>query len=385
MALKTIPITLTTGAIIEAKLSVPPALPRALAVFAHCLPPENSAADTIAMRLTDQGLAVLAFDCLNGTSRDLHRGLAIEDFLEVVRTVRLQHPLPPLLLGHSFAAALALACAAEIPDTLGLVTINAPAGSGGFTQRSMLAQDTVSIAGRSVLLPEALALGWEELQGRVEYLGKPLLVMHAPLDNTVDISNAARIFTAAKHPKSFFSLDHADHALSRAPEALHAAEVICGWASRYLRRQEQDAVEHTDVIVAETGSGMFRQHVVAGRHRGLADEPVSVGGDDAGPSPYELLLAALGACTAMTLRMYAKAKQLPLRHVSVALHHEKIHATACEECETREGKIDKIERIITLDGDFDESQRQRLLEIANKCPVHRTLHSEVWVPTRLSD
>jgi putative redox protein len=139
------------------------------------------------------------------------------------------------------------------------------------------------------------------------------------------------------------------------------------------------------VVVAESGGGKYRQHVLAGRHRGLADEPVSAGGDDAGPSPYEMLLSALGACTSMTLRMYAEMKKLPLRHVSVELRHEKIHAAACQECDTKEGKIDRIERIVTLEGDLTQEQRQRMLEIANKCPVHRTLHSEVWVPTRLAD
>lgn len=385
MALQTIAMTLDSKAAIEARLWLPPGNPCALVVFTHCLPPDSPASATIATKLADQGSAVLVFDCAVGSPGETQRGLSTDEFLQVVRQTHLSHPWPILLIGHGHGGVLSLACAAAIPDMLALVTINTPAGSGGFSQRSRLTPDTISVAGRSVLIPAAPALDWEELQAHVEYLRKPLLVMHAPLDHTADIANAARIFTAAKHPKSFVSLDHADHVLSRAPEAQHAAEVIAGWATRYLRTQESSAGEHTDVIVAEAGSGRFRQRVVSGRHRGLADEPISVGGDDAGPSPYELLLAALGACTAMTLRMYADAKQLPLKHVSVALHHEKIHAAACKECETREGRIDKIERTISIEGEFDDSQRQRLLEIANKCPVHRTLHSEVWVPTRLAD
>ncbi|MCI3953396.1 MAG: OsmC-like protein, partial [Burkholderiales bacterium] len=178
------------------------------------------------------------------------------------------------------------------------------------------------------------------------------------------------------------SLDDADHLLSRAEDAAYAAEVLAAWASRYL---EQGTEHVPGVRVMEAGHGKFAQDILAGRHRLRADEPESAGGMDSGPSPYELLGAALGACTAMTIRMYAEHKKLPLERVTVDLAHEKIHAADCAECETREGRIDRIERVITLEGDLDEGQRAKLLEIANKCPVHRTLHSEVFIPTRLAD
>ena len=227
-------------------------------------------------------------------------------------------------------------------------------------------------------------LGRHDSAQTIGALRKALMVMHSPQDNYVDIGNAARIFVAAKHPKSFVSLDSADHLLTRQADAAYAAGVLAAWVSRYLDPLPAPVQPVQGVRVVETGEGRFSQHVHAGRHRLLADEPVAIGGDDSGPGPYELLLAGLGACTAMTVRMYAAQKQWPLERVSVDLRHDKVHATDCADCETREGRIDKIERDITLEGPLDDTQRQKLLEIANKCPVHRTLHSEVWIPTRLA-
>jgi putative redox protein len=229
-------------------------------------------------------------------------------------------------------------------------------------------------------------LGRQNPAETIGALRKPLLVFHSPRDTIVEIENASKIFLAAKHPKSFVSLDRADHLLTQKADAQYAATVLAAWASRYLDApKEAEAAETVPgVRVAEAGEGRFAQLVQAGRHRLRADEPVAVGGDDSGFGPYDLLLAALGACTSMTVRMYAEQKRWPLRRVSVELEHDKVHAADCAECETREGRIDRIERVLTLEGDLDDSQRQRLLEIANKCPVHRTLHGEVWVPTRLS-
>jgi putative redox protein len=167
-------------------------------------------------------------------------------------------------------------------------------------------------------------------------------------------------------------------------EPLLVKNVLAAWASRYLEPEPEVQVAVPGVRVAEAGEGRFVQLVTAGKHRMRADEPASVGGDDSGPGPYDLLLAGLGACTSMTVRMYAEQKKWPLERVSVSLKHDKVHATDCAECETREGKIDRIERVLTLEGNLDEAQRARLLEIANKCPVHRTLHAEVWIPTSLS-
>jgi len=209
------------------------------------------------------------------------------------------------------------------------------------------------------------------------------VVLHSPTDDLVGIENASAIFTAAKHPKSFISLSGADHLLSKRADAVYVAEVIAAWSERYLDMVPEPDVEPIEgVLVAETGNGKFEQSIVAGPHRYLADELVSVGGNGSGPSPYEYLLAALGACTSMTIRLYADLKKLPLQRVSVRLKHDKIHAVDCENCETKEGKIDRIDRVVALEGDLTLEQRAKLMEIADKCPVHRTLHSEVDVRTR---
>jgi putative redox protein len=216
------------------------------------------------------------------------------------------------------------------------------------------------------------------------------MVFHAPRDDTVGIDNAAEIFQAALHPKSFVSLDDADHLLSRKEDAAYVAEVLAAWASRYIGAPAEPArpdvrAGEGEVVVAEAGEGRFAQVIAAGPHYLRADEPRSFGGTDSGPTPYGLLSAALGACTAMTIRMYAERKRLPLDRVIVRLKHDKIHASDCAECETKEGRIDRIERDITVEGGLDAAQRQRLLEIADKCPVHRTLHSEVSIVSRLAD
>jgi putative redox protein len=243
----------------------------------------------------------------------------------------------------------------------------------------------VALAGRPFRIRKEFLddVAEQKLHQCLANLRKALLVMHSPTDDLVGIENASAIFTAAKHPKSFISLSAADHLLSKRADAVYVGEVIAAWSERYLDMVPQPDMEPIKgVLVAETGNGKFEQSVVAGQHRYLADEPMSVGGNGSGPSPYEYLLAALGACTSMTIRLYAELKKIPLRRVSVHLTHDKIHAVDCENCETKEGKIDRIEREITLEGDLSAEQRARLMEIADKCPVHRTLHSEIDVRTR---
>jgi len=250
----------------------------------------------------------------------------------------------------------------------------------------------VTLAGRSFTIKKQFLedIAGQALEDKIGTMKKALLIFHGPLDQTVGIDNAGRIFQAAKHPKSFVSLDQADHLLSRPDDAAYVADVIGAWARRFIG--EGALAEHRaraaegEVAVAENGEGKFAQVVsVGGRHVLRADEPLSYGGDDTGPGPYDYLLAGLGACTTMTVRMYANRKGWPLENVSVKLKHDKIHAADCEDCETRDGKLDRIERELTISGALDDEQRQRLLEIADKCPVHRTLHSEVKVATVLTD
>jgi putative redox protein len=244
----------------------------------------------------------------------------------------------------------------------------------------------VALAGRPFRIRREFLddIAEQRLTDHVANLRKALLVFHSPTDDLVGISNASHIFLAAKHPKSFVSLAGADHLLSRKSDAIYVANVINAWAERYLDvgldvATMPDVENH--VVVTETREGKFQQTITMGKHRLTADEPVSVGGLDSGPSPYDLVLAGLGACTSMTMRLYAERKALPLDRISVTLNHQKIHAADCETCETKEGMIDRIDRVIRLDGALDAEQRAKLLEIADKCPVHRTLESEIEVRT----
>ena len=225
---------------------------------------------------------------------------------------------------------------------------------------------------------------------QVASLHKALLIMHSPTDDTVGIDNATRIFVAAKHPKSFVSLADADHLLSDRRDAAYVADVIAAWATRYLDPvvPEQAAVSDEaprNVVVRETRNSKFQQTVSIGPHRMLADEPVAAGGEDSGPGPYDFVLAGLGACTSMTLRLYAERKSLPLERVTVTLKHSKIYAQDCADCETKEAMLDQIDRVIAIEGNLDAEQRKKLMEIADKCPVHRTLTSEIHIVTRQAD
>jgi putative redox protein len=213
--------------------------------------------------------------------------------------------------------------------------------------------------------------------------------MHSPIDNTVGIEHAARIFEAAHHPKSFVALDGADHLLTNARDAEFAARVIGTWASRYVDDASGMApppAPTAQVVVAETTQGAFLNHVVVGRHRFLADEPESVGGFDAGPSPYDLLAASLGTCTSMTLRIYATRKAIALDRVTVEVTHDKVHATDVERACTDDSapaRLDRFSRAIHLEGELGDDDRTRLLEIADRCPVHRTLEQSSVIETVL--
>ena len=361
---------------LAARLDTPVGRPRTYALFAHCFTcsKESKAAAYVSQALAGHGIATLRFDFsgLEFTSN-------IDDLLAAAAWLRENRAAPQVLAGHSLGGAAVLAAAGRIPEARAVATIGAPFDPAHVAR---LLKDSPMTVSKEFLED----LGRQNPAETIGALRKPLLVFHSPRDAIVDIENASRIFLAAKHPKSFVSLDRADHLLNQRADAQYAATVLAAWASRYLDAPPE--AETSEVVpgvrVAEAGEGRFAQLVQAGRHRLRADEPTAVGGDDSGPNPYDLLLAALGACTSMTVRMYAEQKKWPLRRVSVELKHDKVHAGDCAECETRDGKLDKIERVLTLEGELDDAQRQRLLEIASKCPVHRTLHSEVWIPTRLA-
>jgi putative redox protein len=388
------------GQRLAALLDMPAGEPKAYALFAHCFTcgKDVTAARRIAQALTALGTGVLRFDftglgASEGEFANTTFSSNVADLLAAAGALRERRRAPAILIGHSLGGAAVLAAAADVPEARAVVTIAAPSDpahvTGLFRDRlADIAQQgeiEVALRGRSFRISRAFVddVAEQRLREKVAQLRKALLIFHSPTDELVGIENASQIFEAAKHPKSFVSLAGADHLLSRPGDASYVAKVIAAWAERYLDLPEpQPEATNNNVIVSETHHGRFEQDISIGRHRLLADEPVRAGGLDSGPNPYDLLLAGLGACTSMTLRLYAERKSLPLDRVSVRLSHSKVHAADCEACETKEGMIDRIERVVTFEGKLDDDQRARLLEIADKCPVHRTLSSEIEIRTR---
>lgn len=226
------------------------------------------------------------------------------------------------------------------------------------------------------------------MEKAIRDLGRALLILHSPVDKIVDIENAAQIFQAARHPKSFVSLDHADHLMSNREDSRYVGQIVAAWAAKYIGIYPKDSPQrdlNDNRLVVRTGRRGYQTEIIANGHRLIADEPIALGGADTGPTPYDYLVAALGACTSMTLRMYADRKGWPLESIVVRLRHHKIHAEECRDCETKGGEIDYIEREIELAGTLDQEQRTRLLSIADRCPVHRTLHSEIKIKSTLKE
>jgi uncharacterized OsmC-like protein/pimeloyl-ACP methyl ester carboxylesterase len=390
-----------SGDNLAALLDLPAGEPRAYALFAHCFTcgKDVHAAKRIAEALTALGIAVLRFDFTGlGSSEGEFANTTfssnVNDLVAAAAALRRAREAPAILIGHSLGGAAVLAAAADVPEARAVVTIGAPSDPTHVTglfkdhleEIGSKGEVAVRLAGREFRISRGFVddLAQHKLLERVAQLHRALLIFHSPVDEVVGIDNASRIFMAAKHPKSFVSLADADHLLSRRSDSAYVANVINAWAARYLDETEPVAdtpAQSRNVMVRETGRGKFQQEVTVGPHRFLADEPRGGGGLDSGPGPYDLVLAGLGACTAMTLRLYAERKALPLDQVTVELSHGKIHAQDCADCETKEGMIDRIERAITLSGKLDAAQRQRLMEIADKCPVHRTLESEVDIRT----
>lgn len=389
------------------RLELPAGKPRAYALFAHCFScsKEALAATRISRGLTEEGIATLRFDftglgASEGDFANTSFSSNIEDLIAAAAFLRAEYRAPALLVGHSLGGAAVLAAAGKIREAKAVATIAAPFDPGHvkthFKHRlkdiRKQGEAEINLDGRSFRVKKQFLddLDDHNQKRALANLKRALLILHAPKDKVVGIENAARIFEAARHPKSFVSLMGADHLVSDREDARYAARVIASWAARYLDLEEEEFPQtglklgKGDTLVAERGGGKFAQAVLAGGHRLAADEPESYGGDDSGPSPYDLLLAALGSCTAMTIRMYADHKKLPLGKVAVRLSHEKIHAEDCRDCETKDGKVDQITREIeVVGGKLTKKQKQRMLEIADKCPVHRTLTSEVKIRTKL--
>ena len=392
---------------LAARLDRSEEVPRACALFAHCFTcsKDLKATARISRALVERGIAVLRFDFTGlgeseGDFADTNFSSNLEDLLAAVDYMRANHQAPTLLIGHSLGGAAVLATAGRVPEVKAVATLGAPSDTGHLGEGILRSapeleaadEAEVVLAGRPFRVRRQLIddLAEQSVLSAVRQLGKPLLILHSPVDDVVDVDHARRIYQAAKHPKSFVSLDDADHLLIRNPaDARYVAEVLAAWSGRYIGGAEDEpatasepALEHGEVRVIGGGSG-FRNRVLAGSHELVADEPASVGGTDTGPNPYDYLLAALGACTNMTLRMYANRKKWPLEGVESRLKHSKIHARDCEDCQSESGKIDVIEKELLVHGPLSEEQRERLLEIAGRCPVHRTMTSETVIRSRL--
>ncbi|ACP22906.1 hypothetical protein NGR_b14550 (plasmid) [Sinorhizobium fredii NGR234] len=392
-----------SGATLAARLDLPNGPLRAYALFAHCFTcsKDLAAARRVAAELAREGIAVLRFDFTGlgsseGEFASTNFSSNVGDLLSAADYLRRHYQAPSLLIGHSLGGAAVLAVAGEIPEVRAVATVGAPADVGhvlknfGASLEEIEASGAaeVDLAGRRFLVKKQFVedARAQRIKDAVARMKKPLLILHAPLDQTVGIENANEIFLAAKHPKSFVSLDKADHLLTDPEDAAFAGRIISGWLTRYLAAdtpQGTEPIEH--VRVTETGEGKFQNAVQAGGHRLFVDEPEAAGGLDSGPSPYDFLSIALGACTSMTLRLYAEHKKLNLGRIGVDVSHAKIHAKDCEECTNSErsgdGRIDRFDRIISVGGEVSEELRGKIAEIADKCPVHRTLESVAKIRT----
>ena len=392
-----------SGDMLAARLDMPEGPHLATALFAHCFTcsKDIAAARRISGRLAMMGIAVLRFD-FTGLG---HSGgeFANTSFTTNARDLEFaatylagRDMAPSLLIGHSLGGAAVLRAAGKIDSVRAVVTIGAPFDPGHVTHNfsdalEQIASDgqaEVDLGGRPFTISQEFVqdVTSERLEPAIAGLKRALLVMHAPRDSVVDISNATRIFTTAKHPKSFVTLDDADHLISHPRDAEYAAEVIAAWAGRYLHLRPPappPGAPEGVIRVSEADQSGFLQDVQSGPdHHMLADEPKAYGGSNRGMSPYGFLAAGLGACTSMTIRMYARRKGWPLDHVSVDVRHDKVHAQDASSGST--DKIDTFRRRITLEGDLNEDQRAKLLQIADKCPVHRTLERGATVVTELA-
>jgi len=383
-------------------LDRPPGKPRAVALFAHCFTCGKNlrAAHHISQALVAEGVAVLRFDFTGlGASEGEFAAESfssnVEDLLSAARFLATEGLAPQILVGHSLGGTAQLLAAPQVPSCVAVVTIGAPAAAEHVArlvagERATIEREgeaEVSLAGRPFRIRRQFLddIARQPLPQIVRELQRALLIFHSPADEVVDIANASQLFQHARHPKSFVSLDRADHLLSSNADSRYVGVVLAAWATKYL-----DQTERGWMLPARAGESVavcdrdgFLTEVNASGHRLLADEPESAGGTNLGPSPYDLLAAALAACTSMTLQAYARLKAIPLEAALVRVRHDKIHALDCAACETREGRIDRFERVLELQGQLDTEQRRKLLEIADKCPVHRTLTSEVRIDAAL--
>ncbi len=375
--------------------------PHNFALFAHCFTCNKnlSAVRNISRALTSAGIGVLRFDFTGlgeseGDFEDTNFSGNVEDLIAAANYLEDNYETPSLLIGHSLGGAAVIFAASELVSVKAVATIGAP--SNPKHVQHLLQEDLpeiqqkgvaeVNLGGRNFTIKKQFLEDLEKksLPEVAKNLRKSLLILHSPQDTTVGIKNAEEIYIAAHHPKSFVSLDGADHLLSRKKDSLYVGKVIAEWASRYLEIPENFKIRSNHEVAASlNGESGFTTQMKVGNHYMMADEPEHVGGNDFGPNPYEFVSAGLAACTAMTIQMYVRRKQWDLKNVEVHINYGKDYARDCEDCEQDSAKIDTFTREIKLEGDLDEKQIARILQIADKCPVHKTLHTETQVITKL--
>lgn len=387
---------------LSARIDLPPdRSPLYYVLFAHCFTcsKDISAVRNISRSLTGKGFGVLRFDFTGlGASEGDFSGTSfssnVSDLHAAMRHMEKEYKAPSLMIGHSLGGAAAIFAGSEAENIKAVVTIGAPADIGhiqhlfkeDLDEITITGSAEVDIAGRPFTIRKEFLEDLEkrDLQEILRQMRKPLLIAHSPQDLVVSIDNAALLYTAAMHPKSFLSLDGADHLLTDRADSIYTGDMIAAWVKRYLPEPEVQELPGSDHrVVAHIANEGYTTQIRAGGYDLTADEPVNVGGNGLGPTPYDLLGASLAACTAMTMKMYAERKGWDLQSAFVHINHAKTHAKDCTDCDTGSAKIDHFERVIDLKGDLDETQKKRLLQIADRCPVHRTLHEEVTVSTRL--
>ncbi|MGD2130140.1 MAG: bifunctional alpha/beta hydrolase/OsmC family protein [Lysobacterales bacterium] len=397
----------SAGFTLAGVLHLPDAGPtRANALFAHCFTctKDVKAEYNIAEALCSEGIAVLRFDFTGlgqseGEFADTRFSGNVQDLLDAAEFMGSERRAPEILVGHSLGGTAILAAAQRIDSAKAVATIGSPAEARhvlGLLQDEMetieeKGEAEVKLAGRTFRIRKDFVddVRSQSVRDTIKDLRRALLVMHSPVDEVVPVEEAARIYESAMHPKSFISLDTADHLLTKERDSRYAGHVLAAWASRFIHDPDEDiepAIYHTGHVVASgKPEDIFRVSINADGHPMKGDEPEQYGGTDAGPSPYDLLSAALASCTVMTLNMYSRRKRLPLESVRVDVQHGKVHAKDCLDCEGTSGQIDRFVRTIYLQGELDDAQRQRILEIADRCPVHRTLHGEIRIDSSLQD
>lgn len=374
------------------------------AIFAHCFTCSSSleAVRNISRALTNFGFGVVRFDFTglgrsDGEFSESHFSSNVSDLLDVHLYIKEMYMAPSLLVGHSLGGAACIVAASKLNDIKAIASIGAPSDieyvkshlfSHQLEQVKNLGEIEINIGGRPFKIDKEFVedFGKTDLLEVTKNLKKPLLIMHSPQDRIVKADHAHNLFVAAYHPKSFVSLDGADHLLTEKKDSVYTGNVIGAWVERYFPEQENEMLStEGEQLVAhlDLTKDNFTTQLQTNKHTFIADEPGSVGGDDFGPSPYEYLNASIATCTAMTLKLYAQRKKWDLKEVFVYISHARKHSDELMIDVEKPGYLDQISKRLKFVGDLDDKQKQRLKEIASKCPVHKTVASEVIFDTKI--